>query len=195
MTKNTLLLLALATTILTMGAGCASNNTADQAQPVQPVATQTSTTEVFVSGDWKTYQDKTYSYTFDYPQSWNLMEAIGTDSNKYNVTIQHANKDTIQIVKPTYGGSVNDRESYLKVLAQGGYDKVVIGGGFGYYSVTKTKGGPVLAIFLVGNKEILLMRYSVSDVAKTPFVDAEKMFKQIIASFTFTGTAATEKMK
>ncbi len=193
MTKNTFLLFAAATTtLLTIGAGCSNNPPTSQTQPAQPVATQTSTAEVFVSGDWKTYQDKTYGYEFDYPQNWNLLEPATTDSNEYNVTIQNANQDTIQIVKPTYdGGSVNSRESYLKFLAQGGYDKVTIGGGYGYYSVTQTKGGPVLAIFLVGNKDILLMRYSVSDVTKTPLVEAEKFFKQIISSFTFNGTTAS----
>lgn len=143
--------------------------------------------------DWKIYKDEKYSYQFQYPSGWNLIGDNGSDPDGYNVTIwkgDGADEDNIQIVKVIYGanadGTVSNRESRLKMLANSGDTRVSIAGGQGYYSVKETKGGLSPMIYLVGDNEIFLMNYNIFYSKKTSLADAEKLFKQIIGTFKFT---------
>ncbi|NCO05056.1 MAG: hypothetical protein GW939_02815 [Candidatus Magasanikbacteria bacterium] len=160
----------------------------------QPVTTQPeqNNTVNTVPSDWKTYSDQKYGYQFQYPNDWNLAE-VNDEPNSYNVTIEKDdkdNKDTIQIVKVIYGtntdGTVNNRKSYLKMLANSDNSTMSITGGQEYYSVNETKGGPSPTVYVVGDTEIFLMNFNIFDSKKTPLTEAEKLFKQIIETFKFT---------
>ncbi|MDQ1283737.1 MAG: hypothetical protein QG620_85 [Patescibacteria group bacterium] len=168
---------------------------AQQPATTQPPATQPGQTNnvTSVPSDWKTYSDQKYAYQFQYPNDWNLVGDSGSDPDGYNVTVWQGegfNKDNIQIVKVMYGtnadGTINNRESYLKMLTIGNYSKISVAGGQGYYSVNETKNGPSPSVYLVGDKEIFLMNFNIFDSKKTSLASAEKLFKQVIGTFKFT---------
>ncbi len=155
----------------------------------QPTQIDKSTT---APTDWKIYEDKKYSYQLQYPNDWNLVSDSNNDPDAYNVTFWKGNgvdEDNIQIVKVIYStnadGSVNDRESYLKMLASSDYSKVSVAGGQGYYFINETKGGSSPTMYIVGDEEIFLMSYAIFDSSKTALLESEELFKQIAGTFRF----------
>lgn len=159
-----------------------------QKQPTASSEVQPQTTNM--PADWKAYQDKELGYEFFYPSGWKLADPPA-DPKSYNITIFKDDGSSIQIVNVANGygknadGSVSNRESVLKKISVGD-DKISIGGGTGYFYVNESKDGPNPTVYLVGNKQILLMSYNIFYPNKTPLSEDEKLFKQIISNFKFT---------
>ena len=70
MNKNTLLLLAIATTILTMGAGCANKPTTSGDISILPYNGAPGPSDPVVAGFNGKYENSKYGFSLDFPKTW-----------------------------------------------------------------------------------------------------------------------------
>ncbi|MDD2656460.1 MAG: PsbP-related protein [Patescibacteria group bacterium] len=193
MNQKTLLLLAIFTTVLTMGAGCTTNQETTNDNSILPYngAVEPSDQAV-VPTNWKTYTNKDYGYSIQYPSTWTVDLTTKDSRGKTLATflapgqknVPHDKTIDIQ-VSPMTDVSRVDSADYIKrngnvIIST---SPVVVGGITTDKFITDLNNGYNMAVYVEKNSETYVLGLHNTTSSDKEYIDN---FNLMLSSFKFT---------
>jgi len=193
MNQKTLLLLTIGTTVLTMGAGCTTNQETTNDNSILPYngAVEPSDSAA-VPTNWKTYANKDYAYSIQYPSTWTVDLTAKDSRGKTLATFlapgqKNVPQDKIVDIQvsPTTNVSRVDSADYIKrnsnvIIST---SPVVVGGVSTNKFITDLNNGYNMAVYVEKNSETYVLGLHNTTSSDKEYIDN---FNLMLSSFKFT---------